>query len=213
MGASGSNDTFTSQLIYFWGMRGSGYLVRHGHEGVPKGGMMRKFNRIVAAMLAMLMLALTVIIAPAVVRAKGAPHDVYTVPGDVYTVPSNVYGVPGSKTIVIIMIIGSNTIKINGLKGKKDAGPQIKWGRTFVPLASIIEALGGRIDWNSKTHTVTIVLGTQTLVLHIGNAYAVANGKRFRIDSNPDVAPYIQAPGHTMLPVRFIAEKLGASVM
>ena len=181
---------------------------------------MRKFNKIVATVLAMLMLALTVVIAPAVVSAKGAPHDVctvpgdvYTVPGDVYTVPGNVYGVPGSKTIVIIMIIGSNTIKINGLKGKKDAGPQIKWGRTFVPLASIIEALGGRIEWNAKTHTVTIVLGTQTLVLHIGNAYAVANGKRFRIDSNPDVAPYIQAPGHTMLPVRFIAEKLGASVM
>src|SRR5450830_983231 len=119
MGASGSNDTFTSQLIYFWGMRGSGYLVRHGHEGVPKGGMMRKFNRIVAAMLAMLMLALTVVIAPAVVRAKGAPHDVYTVPGDVYTVPGDVYAVPGSKTIVIIMIIGSNRIKINGLEGKK----------------------------------------------------------------------------------------------
>src|SRR5450759_2456054 len=215
MGASGSNDTFTSQLIYFWGMRGSGYLVRDRHEGVPKGGMMRKFNRIVAAMLAMLMLALTVVIAPAVVRAKGAPHDVhtvpgnvYTVPGDVYTVPGNVYGVPGSKTIVIIMIIGSNR-----LEGKKDAGPQIKWGRTFVPLASIIEALGGRIDWNAKTHTVTIVLGTQTLVLHIGNAYAVANGKRFRIGSNPDVAPYIQAPGRTMLPVRFIAEKLGAFVI
>jgi hypothetical protein len=175
--------------------------------------MMRKFNRIVATVLAMLMLALTVVIAPAVVRAEGAPHDVYTVPGDVYTVPGDVYTVPGSKTIVIIMMIGSNTIKINGHEGKKDAGPQIKWGRTFVPLASIIEALGGTITWNAKTHTVTIVLGTQTLVLHMGNAYAVANGKRFRIDSNPDVAPYIQAPGRTMLPVRFIAEKLGAFVI
>jgi hypothetical protein len=175
--------------------------------------MMRKFNRIVATVLAMLMLALTVVIAPAVVRAEGAPHDVYTVSGDVYTVPGNVYAVPGSKTIIIIMIIGSNTIKINGLEGKKDTSPQIKWGRTFVPLAPIIEALGGTIKWDASTDTVTIVLGTQTLVLHIGNAYAVGNGKRFHIDSNPDVAPYIQAPGHTMLPVRFIAEKLGASVM
>ncbi|HEX7608298.1 MAG TPA: copper amine oxidase N-terminal domain-containing protein, partial [Candidatus Cryosericum sp.] len=154
---------------------------------------MRKFNRIVATVLAMLMLALTVVIAPAVVRAESVPDDVYTVPGDVY-------GVPGSKTMVIIMIIGSNTIKIDGVEGKKDAGPQIKWGRTFVPLAPIIEALGGTIEWNAKTHTVTIVLGTQTLVLTMGNAYAVANGKRFRIDSNPDVAPYIQAPGRTMLP-------------
>jgi len=174
---------------------------------------MKKFNRIVATVLAMLMLALTVVIAPAVVRAEGVPHDVYTVPGNVYHVPGDVYGVPGSKTLVIIMIIGSNTIKINGIEGKMDTSPQIKWGRTFVPLAPIIEALGGTIEWDAKTHTVTIVLGTQTLVLTMGNAYAVANGKRFRIDSNPDVAPYIQAPGRTMLPVRFIAEKLGAFVI
>jgi len=167
---------------------------------------MRKFNRIVATVLAMLMLALTVVIAPAVVRAESVPDDVYTVPGDVY-------GVPGSKTMVIVMYIGSEITTINGLEGKKDAGPQIKWGRTFVPLASIIEALGGTIEWNAKTHTVTIVLGTQTLVLHMGNAYAVGNGKRIPIDTDPDVMPYIQAPGHTMLPVRFIAEKLGASVM
>jgi hypothetical protein len=168
--------------------------------------MMRKFNRIIATVLAMLMLALTVVIAPAVVRAEGVPGDVYTVPGDVY-------GVPGSKTLVIIMIIGSNTIKINGVVGKKDTSPQIKWGRTFVPLAPIIEALGGTIEWNPSTQRVTIVLGTNTLVLTMGNAYAVGNGKRIPIDSNHGVAPYIQAPGHTMLPVRFIAEKLGASVM
>jgi len=160
---------------------------------------MRKFNKIVATVLAMLMLALTVAITPAVVSAKGVPGDVYAV--------------PGSKTIVIIMIIGSNTIKIDGVEGKKDASPQIKWGRTFVPLAPIINALGGTIEWNDKTHTVTIVLGTKTLVLTMGDAYAVGNGKRFRIDSNPDVMPYIQAPGRTMLPVRFIAEHLGALVM
>ena len=179
---------------------------------------MRKFNRIVATVLAMLMLALTVVIAPAVVRAEGVPGDVYTVPGDVYTVPGDVYTVPGdvytvpgSKTIVIIIIIGSKVIKINGKKGEIDAGPQIKWGRTFLPLAPIIEALGGTIEWNAKAHTVTIVLGTNTLVLTMGNAYAVGNGKRIPIDSNHGVAPYIQAPGHTMLPVRFITEHLGAS--
>ena len=174
---------------------------------------MRKFNRIVAAMLAMLMLALTVVIAPAVVRAEGVSRNVYGVPGNVYHVPGDVYGVPGSKPLIIIMIIGSNTIKINGVVGKKDTSPQIKWGRTFVPLAPIIEALGGTIEWNPSTHRVTIVLGTNTLVLTMGNAYAVGNGKRIPVDSNHGVAPYIQAPGHTMLPVRFIAEKLGASVM
>jgi len=183
--------------------------------------MMRKFNRIVAVVL--VMLALTVVIASAVVRAEGVPHDVYAVPGSNEendqqqahgaSVPGDVYAVPGSKTVVIVIIIGSKIIKIDGKKGEIDAGPQIKWGRTFVPLAPIINALGGTIEWNATAHTVTIVLGTKTLVLTMGDAYAVGNGKRFGIDSNPDVMPYIQAPGHTMLPVRFIAEQLGASVM
>jgi len=158
---------------------------------------MRKFNRILAAVL--VMLALTVVIAPAVVRAASVPGDVYYV--------------PGSGTTIIVMTIGSTTIKTNGVAGTIDAGPQIKWDRTFVPIRFIVEALGGTIAWNATTHTVTIVVGKKTIVLVIGQNYALVNGVRVPIDSNPAVVPYIQAPGRTMLPVRFVSEQLGALVM
>jgi len=158
---------------------------------------MRKFNRILAAVL--VVLALTVVIGPAVVKAVDVPGDVY--------------GIPGSKTLVIEMTIGSKIIKVNGVVSTIDAAPQIKWDRTFVPIRFIVEALGGTIAWNAKTRTVTIVLGTKTIVLTIGKNYSWVNSKRVFIDANGTVVPYIQAPGRTMLPVRFISEQLGAFVM
>jgi len=157
---------------------------------------MRKFNRILAAVL--VMLALTVVIAPALAKAASVPGDVY--------------GVPGSKTLIIVMTIGSKTVTINNVASKIDVAPQIKFGLTFAPIRFIIEALGGTIVWNAKTRTVTIVVGTKTIVLVIGRNYALVNGKKVFLDANNNVVPFIQGPGRTVLPVRFIAAQLGALV-
>ena len=113
---------------------------------------------------------------------------------------------------VIVMTIGSKIIKIDDVDGEIDAGPQIKWGHTFSPIAPIINALGGTTQWDAKTRRVTIDLDTKIIVLTISSRYAVVNGKSVSIDSNPDLVPYVQAPGRTMLPVRFIAEQFGALV-
>ena len=113
---------------------------------------------------------------------------------------------------VIVMTIGSKILKVNDVDGEIDAGPQIKWDRTFSPIAPIINALGGTSEWDAKTRRVTIDLDTKIIVLTISSRYAVVNGKSVSIDSNPDLVPYVQAPGRTMLPVRFIAEQFGALV-
>lgn len=163
----------------------------------PEGGMVKKINKFVSLLLVLLVISVTV--GPAMARAAGVPDDVYAV--------------PGSKTMVIVMTIGSKVIKIDNIEGAIDAGPEIKWDRTFAPISPIINALGGTIDWNAKNRTVTIVLGKKTIVLMIGKNYAWINENRVYIDANRDLVPYIQAPGRTMLPVRFIAEQLGAFVM
>jgi hypothetical protein len=110
------------------------------------------------------------------------------------------------------MTIGSKILKLDDVDSEIDTNPQMKWGHTFSPIAPVIDALGGTIEWNAKTRRVTVVLGTEIIVLTIDNRYAVVNGKRVSIDINPDVAPYIQEPGRTMAPVRFIAEQLGALI-
>ncbi len=57
---------------------------------------------------------------------------------------------------VISMQIGSNKAIINNKVVNLDAPPEIKQGRTFVPLRFVSEALGAEVNWNEKTKTVTI---------------------------------------------------------
>jgi len=53
----------------------------------------------------------------------------------------------------------------------------------------------------------------KTIALQIGNYGAAANGVLIPVDSdNKNVRPYIDENNRTMVPVRFIAEQLGASV-
>ena len=52
-----------------------------------------------------------------------------------------------------------------------------------------------------------------TIALQIGNYGAAANGALIRIDpDNSAVRPYLDESGRTMMPVRFVAERLGATV-
>jgi hypothetical protein len=52
-----------------------------------------------------------------------------------------------------------------------------------------------------------------TIALQIGNYGAAANGALVSIDpDNPAVRPYIDDNDRTMMPVRFVAERLGAAV-
>jgi hypothetical protein len=157
---------------------------------------MKRFDRVVCIM--MVVLASVAVIAPAVAKGVGVPGDVY--------------GIPDATTMVIVMTIGSTVIEIDGVEGRIDAGPQITWDRTLAPIRPIIEALGGTIAWNSTSRTVTTDAGEKTIVLVIGRNYALVSGRQIYLDANRSVVPYIQAPGRTMLPVRFIAEQLGALV-
>jgi len=57
---------------------------------------------------------------------------------------------------VISMQVGSNKAIINNKVVNLDAPPEIRQGRTFVPVRFVSEALGAEVNWNEKTRTVTI---------------------------------------------------------
>jgi hypothetical protein len=103
------------------------------------------------------------------------------------------------------MKVGSSSIVL-------DAPPVIVEGRTLIPIRTIIESLGGTVAWDAGSRTVTISLGGTKLNLVIGKSSALVNGKSMPIDStNPKVVPQI-LNSRTMLPLRFVAESLGADV-
>jgi len=106
----------------------------------------------------------------------------------------------------IVLKIGSDVMTVNGKVVQLDAAPEIKEGRTFLPLRAIAEAFGAQVTWVPETQGITVVLGNNQIGLQIGNNTAVVNGNVLSI-----VPPYIKN-GRTMVPIRVIAEGFGAQV-
>jgi outer membrane protein assembly factor BamB len=121
------------------------------------------------------------------------------------------------KIITIILQIGNPYMTVNGVSQEIDPGrgtkPIIKNARTIIPIRAIVEALGGTVEWDGTAKKVTITLKNTTIELWIGKPQAKVNGVLKWIDeSNHNVAPEI-INSRTMLPLRFVAENLGADVV
>lgn len=100
----------------------------------------------------------------------------------------------------------------NGKPVTLDAAPRIVGGRTLLPIKWVAEPLGATVTWNAADRKATVQLGTNIIELWIGKGLARVNGHNAYIDpGNTTVAPII-LNGRTMVPVRFVAEQLGADI-
>ena len=69
------------------------------------------------------------------------------------------------------------------------------------------------MSWEDSERRVDIVKGDRSIALWIGRSDAVVDGVTVPIDaSNAEVKPFLSESGRTMLPLRFIVERLGATV-
>jgi hypothetical protein len=53
-------------------------------------------------------------------------------------------------------VLGSNIAIVNNKKVVLDVPPEIKNGRTFVPIRFVSENLGAQVEWEASTQTITI---------------------------------------------------------
>jgi outer membrane protein assembly factor BamB len=99
-------------------------------------------------------------------------------------------------------------VKVNGAAITFPVDPRNIEGRVLVPMREIFEALGSTLDWNGTTQSVhaTAASGLQ-VDLHIGSRVAQADGQLLVLDVPPRLID-----GRTLVPVRFVAEALGAAV-
>lgn len=88
-----------------------------------------------------------------------------------------------------------------------DVQPQIKEGRTLVPLRGIFESLGATVNWDNTSRTITITNADKIILMQPKKTEVEVNGQHKILD----VAPYINN-GRTMVPLRFISENLDANV-
>jgi len=115
------------------------------------------------------------------------------------------------KALEAMFTINSTTYTVNKETKTMDVAPEIKDNRTFVPIRYLAYALGvpeDGITWDSESLKVTIAKDETTVGLLIGQKYQYINGQ----PSPMDVTPYIKN-GRTMLPARWVAEPLGATVI
>lgn len=86
----------------------------------------------------------------------------------------------------------------------------IENGTTLVPLRFVGERLYADVAWNGQKKQITIDdrANRRTIVLTIGSLTAMVDGKPMQLQ----VAPKIGPSGKTYVPIRFVAEALGAEV-
>lgn len=98
---------------------------------------------------------------------------------------------------------------IDGKTKNVEPPPQISENRTMVPIRFVVEdeAIKGEIFWNGKLGKVAMNCQGKYIELFIGSKRAAVDGKTVYLDA----APYIYQD-RTYLPLRFIAETMGARV-
>ncbi|MBQ4557650.1 MAG: copper amine oxidase N-terminal domain-containing protein [Clostridia bacterium] len=126
-------------------------------------------------------------------------------------------------SVEIKLSIGDNTVYINGVPTVIDAAPVIRNDRTMVPIRVIAEALGAEVEWTTwlMRDAVNIIPNNEfyRYCIVIGESEVIVWKDPFHEKFDPDLeinnsldSPAFIENDRTYLPLRFVAEGLGASV-
>jgi Copper amine oxidase N-terminal domain len=99
------------------------------------------------------------------------------------------------------------TVVVDGSPVSLDQPPVMSNGRILVPLRGVFQRLGAIVTWDPGSQTVLAQRGPTSISLTIGSLQAFVNGQPQTLDT-----PAVLVDGHTMVPLRFIAQALGAGV-
>lgn len=102
---------------------------------------------------------------------------------------------------------GEYEVLINGqvIKRQMDVKPLIKNDRLMLPLRSLSEMIGAKVEWDPQTRTA--IFTNKSLVAKIqidGNEIVLSNGKVIKMDSKP-----LNINGRILLPISNVANVFG----
>lgn len=112
------------------------------------------------------------------------------------------------------------SIFYNGIEQQYNPAPQILNGRVLAPMRAVFEALGAEVSWDAGSSTAIAFKDGKYVAVQVGSFDGIiaeatmANGKyqlKNRRMVGLDAAPII-VDNHTMVPLRFVSESLGADV-
>ncbi len=85
--------------------------------------------------------------------------------------------------------------------------PLEQGGRVLVPLRGVLERLGAFVRYDAQTKTVIAIRGATNITLPVGSRRALIGDRPVTLDT-----PAFIANGSVLVPLRFLAEALGARV-
>ena len=86
--------------------------------------------------------------------------------------------------------------------------PCLDNGRVLVPMRGVLESLGYSVEWQNATKSVLATKSETSILMPLGSTQVKVNGKSVSVD-----APAKLISGHTLVPLRFLAEYSGAEVV
>lgn len=111
----------------------------------------------------------------------------------------------------VTMQIGNPVMTINGAEQNIDAEgttPVVVDDRTLLPVRAFVEGIGGTVNWDENSQTATLNYNGDEIKLTINSATAYLNNEATTLDVTPVIIN-----DSTMLPIRFIAESFGYTVL
>jgi len=85
--------------------------------------------------------------------------------------------------------------------------PLVQGGRVLLPMRAVFQALGATVQYDGAHHAVVAKRGGREVFLPIGATFAFVGGRRVDLDVGSVVRE-----GRAFVPLRFVAQALGASV-
>ena len=113
----------------------------------------------------------------------------------------------GNEDNQIILTIDKKKAIVFGETVTNDVAPIIVSDRTMLPIRFIAEALGAEVTWDEDKREVTISRDDTEIVITIDSDEAKVGWEKVKLDS-----PAFIENDRTYLPLRFVAENLGAKV-
>lgn len=154
--------------------------------------MKRKISQLFCLLTCMLLLTLF----------ANAAKDVFTV--EFYDINNEKYV---SKQVTTVDLV------CNGELLRPDVPAVIDRGRTLVPIYIIGDLLDAKVQWNQEFRRAQITTADKSLILTIGSSVARVNGQAIDLpDGIPAALVQYNDADRTMVPWRFVAEQLGATV-
>ena len=119
---------------------------------------------------------------------------------------------PTAERGFIMMFIGNPHMNVNNVWEGIDppanvTAPVINAGRTMVPIRAIVEAMGGSVAWTPQHSMIDLMSHGNHVRMWLGERGVWVNGSTNEMDVVPQVVN-----DRTLIPLRFVAEFLGAQV-